>query len=228
MKNNAPIRPPTKNEPPVDWKNVLVLPWMFDDFTRPLYNRHMQHDELWQEFLTNGEAKTDAGYPRSAFENFARVCGGAHVWVWRKPADVIEVLLQKRAVDKPTWGGYWDISAAGHINKGETVLAAATREAKEEINLDINPDNLYLCFSRRLLNEKYSFEELQSIFLYREEGGIDFAFNDGETEDLKWVTLDQLKAAIADETVSEKIVPRGQLYFEPLFQYLEHLASKET
>ena len=38
-------------------------------------------------------------------------------------------------------GGWW-VLPAGHIEQGETAMAAAIREAKEELDIDIAPDDI--------------------------------------------------------------------------------------
>ena len=43
-----------------------------------------------------------------------------------------ELLIQKRAEDKYDWPGYYDLSAGGGVNAGETSYQAAKRECKEE------------------------------------------------------------------------------------------------
>ena len=45
------------------------------------------------------------------------------------------VLLQKRSFGK--WKGYWCLPG-GKVDKGETIIHAAIREAKEESGLDVN------------------------------------------------------------------------------------------
>lgn len=47
-------------------------------------------------------------------------------------------LLQKRAKDMRMYPDCWDISAAGHVDEGETPEQAAKRELREEIGLDID------------------------------------------------------------------------------------------
>lgn len=47
-----------------------------------------------------------------------------------------EYLLQKRAEDMFAWPGFWDSSAAGHVDEGETPEQAAYRELFEEIGID--------------------------------------------------------------------------------------------
>jgi 16S rRNA (adenine1518-N6/adenine1519-N6)-dimethyltransferase len=46
-----------------------------------------------------------------------------------------ELFLQKRALTKDENPGYWDSSAAGHVNSGEDYLASAGRELKEELGI---------------------------------------------------------------------------------------------
>ena len=51
------------------------------------------------------------------------------------------VLLQLRA-NTGYYDDYWAASAAGHIEAGESVVAAAVREASEELGIDIVPADL--------------------------------------------------------------------------------------
>ena len=43
----------------------------------------------------------------------------AHIWVVREKGDKIEVLLQKRAMNKDSFPGRYDTSSAGHIQAGD-------------------------------------------------------------------------------------------------------------
>ena len=62
-----------------------------------------------------------------------------HIWLY---TDKGEVLLQQRAQIKKTFPLYWDVSVAGHVGAGETIIAGAIREVKEEIGLDISETEL--------------------------------------------------------------------------------------
>jgi len=46
-----------------------------------------------------------------------------------------ELFLQKRALTKDENPGYWDSSAAGHVNAGEGYRDSAHRELKEELGI---------------------------------------------------------------------------------------------
>ena len=62
-----------------------------------------------------------------------------HIWPYTPSG---KVLLQKRAPEKDTFPGLWDVSVAGHIHAEETPLEAALREVKEEIGLDLESGSL--------------------------------------------------------------------------------------
>lgn len=62
-----------------------------------------------------------------------------HVWFYTRHK---QVLLQKRAGNKDTFPGLWDVSVAGHILADETPMEGAMREVEEEIGLNILPENL--------------------------------------------------------------------------------------
>jgi 16S rRNA (adenine1518-N6/adenine1519-N6)-dimethyltransferase len=46
-----------------------------------------------------------------------------------------ELFLQKRALTKDENPGYWDSSAAGHVNAGEDYITSAHRELMEELGI---------------------------------------------------------------------------------------------
>lgn len=62
-----------------------------------------------------------------------------HIWLFTSDK---KILLQKRALSKKVYPGLWDISVAGHIAAGETILASAKREISEEIGLEIKEFDL--------------------------------------------------------------------------------------
>jgi isopentenyl-diphosphate Delta-isomerase len=62
-----------------------------------------------------------------------------HIWLFTSNK---KILLQKRSLTKKVFPGLWDISVAGHIAAGETILASAKREILEEIGLEIKESDL--------------------------------------------------------------------------------------
>jgi isopentenyldiphosphate isomerase len=70
-----------------------------------------------------------------------------HCWIVRHNRQ--EVVLQRRALEKDTFGGYWDAAAAGHWRFGETPEEAA-REITEELGLEVSFSELAYRGSERL------------------------------------------------------------------------------
>lgn len=63
----------------------------------------------------------------------------AHVWLYTEQGDI---LLSQRSAKKTICPLIWDVSVAGHIDAGETIVSAAIRETKEEIGLVITEKDL--------------------------------------------------------------------------------------
>jgi 8-oxo-dGTP diphosphatase len=78
-----------------------------------------------------------------------KVVPAAYVFVRREVDGVQEVLLQLRA-GTGYMDGHWAAAAAGHVEAGESVLAAAARETVEELGITIDPSDLLpLCAMHR-------------------------------------------------------------------------------
>lgn len=59
----------------------------------------------------------------------------AHILVFNAFGDLF---LQKRSLDKDINAGLWDSSAAGHVDFGESYDDCATRELREELNIELH------------------------------------------------------------------------------------------
>ena len=73
-----------------------------------------------------------------------------------------KILIQKRKGSK-LWPGYYALPA-GHIDEGENQYDALVREAKEELNIEINPNDILKEYKRYGLFPVY--------FTYRATTGV--------------------------------------------------------
>jgi isopentenyldiphosphate isomerase len=86
-----------------------------------------------------------------------------HLWILNSKG---ELLLQQRSKTKDTNPNLWDISVAGHIEKGQSSIEAALRETKEEIGLVCKAEELEFLF------------EVQNIFIDPHTAVQDHEFQD--------------------------------------------------
>lgn len=52
------------------------------------------------------------------------------------------LLLQKRSATKDTCPGLWDSSVGGHVGAGEDPFVSVLRETREELGIELRPDQL--------------------------------------------------------------------------------------
>lgn len=176
----------------------------------------------WQVFAQNGEPISGDYLLPSEFDGRPdAIRSTAHVWIWRSNElkDTTEVLLQQRAPGVTSAGKY-DISAAGHVDRGETPLRAAVREAKEELGLNVDAQSLVLWFSRRLYRlDKNSF---QNVYLYQSADTQEFVFDVNEVSAVEWVAVADLERFYA-EPDKYNIVPKDDIYVQGLLDGLNRL-----
>ncbi|MBR5939474.1 NUDIX domain-containing protein [Candidatus Saccharibacteria bacterium] len=154
----------------------------------------MHTDELWQIYAPNGEPISGAGW-ESAKDNpeisgFDAIVGVSVVFLYRfNESGVLEFLWQRRSDKVSRYPGYYDISAGGHINLGETLTEAACRECFEEIGAKITADDLK--YVSMIPFNKNRFAWVYAVdWTGREEA---FSFNDEEVSEVRWVPYPEME-----------------------------------
>ena len=174
----------------------------------------MHTDEMWQLYYGNGEPIEGAGW-ESARDNpegdDTEIVGAAVVFLFRVSSDgVLELLWQKRGAGVSRFPGYYDISAGGHVNLGESLVEAAVREAHEEIGAEICPSELNFVSMREQNKNRFALIYAVDWTLKQE----DFKFNDKEVEEVRWVPFD-LTADFVEKYVKPSL-KKDKLTFEAL------------
>ena len=182
-------------------------------------------DEQWQLYDEQGLPLAGKGAGKDDIYGRALLHGAAHVWIWRRTAEGVEILVQKRATNKRTWPGRYDISAAGHIDLGEDPLIAALRETKEEISHDISKADLQLVGVHRCRDMApdgtWTENELRWIYLLELTDDVAFTLIDGEVAALEWQPVEAVREEASSDTGN--FVPHGSVYFGMLFEALDRL-----
>jgi 8-oxo-dGTP pyrophosphatase MutT (NUDIX family) len=99
-----------------------------------------------------------------------------------------EILLHRRQ-NTGYMDGKWDIAGSGHVDEGEHPKAAAVRECKEELGIEVNNDDLtFFYLSHRISKRTY----YDIYFLVNAYLGIPVIMEPEKAADLKWFGLDEL------------------------------------
>ena len=138
-----------------------------------------------------------------------------HVWFYTaSPA----LLLQKRGKLKQTYPELWDVSVAGHVSAGETILEGALREVKEEIGLDIKQTDLRLLDVRKNTNR---FEngiidcEFQHVFLAKLDTAVsNLKIQEVEVDAVRLFSFEELQKCRLQNHPKYSIVPADMRYYQ--------------
>lgn len=132
----------------------------------------------------------------------------AHVWIARRKDGRVQLLLQKRCMNKDSFPGCYDISSAGHIPTGQEYADSALRELKEELGVEIDPDELIPCGRKRLdmqgifHGEPYLDRQISQVYLLwldREESG--FRVQQEEIDSVMWMDFSACKQAVVQMSI---------------------------
>lgn len=119
----------------------------------------------------------------------------AHVWIINKNK---ELLIQKRSSTKKNHPNYWDISGAGHIKAGESVIQGAIRELEEELGIKVTEQDFkFIAIVKSTKNPKNC--EFAYVYLVESNNQIkDYIFEDKEVSEVKYVYFEELEKMVED------------------------------
>jgi isopentenyldiphosphate isomerase len=116
-----------------------------------------------------------------------------HVLVFNRRGDL---LLQKRSVKKDVAPGRWDTSVGGHVDPGETLEEAASREVFEELGIEAASEFLY----SYVHTNPYE-TEMVHTFRCVHEGG--FSFNTDEIDEVRFWSIPEIMEQMDGEALSD-------------------------
>lgn len=138
-----------------------------------------------------------------------------HVWFYTKKG---EILLQQRSHKKAICPLLWDVSVAGHIDAGESMESAAIRETREEIGLEIHPNDLtkiaIYCHEASYFNGTIKDNEFHHIYIAELKVPLtELVPQPSEVEALKLVTIDTFKELAANSSKNMHFVESNIDYY---------------
>ena len=173
-------------------------------------------DELFDVLNDSGE-RTETTKRRGDIHRDGDWHASVHIWIARRRISGMEFLLQKRADDKDSFPDCYDISSAGHVPAGSSVLDSAIRELSEELGIKASPDDLVPIGTHEgnshsiFYGKPFHNHEFSTLYLYTKPVQIkDLVLQKSEIQSVKWFNLNQLMEDIKNNA------PGYCLYYDEL------------
>jgi len=180
----------------------------------------MKGSNEYIDVITPEGTLTGVSKPRGEIHREGIWHRSVHIWVLN---DKEELLIQRRALEKESHPGLWDVSCAGHIESGDSSRQAAVRELKEELGLTIQPEELERIFTIEshfiLNNGTYKDNELVDVYLLRKNINVQaLQLQPEEVESVKMISVESFRKSVLSNDSS--FVPHSKVY-QNLFDYLD-------
>lgn len=139
-----------------------------------------------------------------------------HLWLFTAKG---EILLQQRSHKKLIYPLLWDVSVAGHIDAGESFIAAALRETQEEIGLKLEAENIEhigtFLHESSYANGTIQDNEFHQIFIAELKVPLNSLMpQDDEVEALKLVTLQEFESLLTESKTNSHFVASNSPYYK--------------
>ncbi|XP_026387481.1 nudix hydrolase 3-like [Papaver somniferum] len=156
------------------------------------------------DVLTKTGEKTGITKPRSHVHRDGDYHRAVHVWIYAETTG--ELLVQRRADNKDSYPGLWDISSAGHISAGDSSLISARRELQEELGVTLPNDafELIFVFLHEAVTNNGNFinNEFNDVYLVTTIDPIPleaFTLQETEVSAVKYIKWEEYKSLLAKE-----------------------------
>ncbi len=106
------------------------------------------------------------------------------------------VLLQRRQ-NTGFADGSWDLSCSGHVERGETMTAAAVREAKEELGVNLCAESLR--FAVLVHKRDKEFVYINPYFICTDFDGEPQICEPEKCSEMKWFDIENLPEDLIDD-----------------------------
>jgi len=121
-----------------------------------------------------------------------------------------QILMSKRHPDKPL-GNLWECTG-GSVVSGEDSLMGAIREVKEELGIELNPEE-----GKLIYQETFQVTHNDIWLFYADVEIGDLVFQEEEVVDAKWVTKEEYEEMME----AKELVPKMYDYFNFIFKEIE-------
>lgn len=148
----------------------------------------------------------------------------AHVWLYTKNG---AVLLAQRSASKSICPLLWDVSVAGHVDAGESIIKAAIREVNEEIGLKLLPKDLkkigvFECFQtypNGIIDNEFHHTYLAELKVPVSQ----LIPQIGEVEALKLVSFESFENLLIHIGENNHFIPGNKAYYEMVLNGMKNM-----
>lgn len=185
--------------------------------------------EEYIDIVTKDRKPTGKSAPKSEIHSKGFYHNTVHVWLYTKLG---EILLSQRSAKKVICPLLWDVSVAGHIDAGESMVGAAIREAHEEIGLTIHEKDLenigvFECFQS--YDNGIVDNEFHNTFISELKVDIStLTLQKDEVEAVKLVTLEGFKNLLKHIGSDNHFVASNKLYYEFVLHAITYKLAQNT
>ena len=120
----------------------------------------------------------------------------------------IELLLQKRCMEKDSFPGCYDISSAGHIPAGMDYVPSALRELREELGVTAKEEDLIFCGKKRVTvtsefhEHPYTDRQVCNVYLmWLDREAEDFVVQKEEIDSVMWMEYQACRKVVIENTI---------------------------
>ena len=168
--------------------------------------------EMFDVIDENGN-KTGSIKERGVVHREGALHATAHIWIAREnEKSSYDILLQKRSSIKDSHPGCYDISSAGHICAGDSVLESALRELHEELGIDAKSEHLkefgvqYKNYEGEFYGKPFKDRQRSILYLYSEPlDEKDLVLQESEIESVIWMDYLEALQAIRENAIKHCI-----------------------
>lgn len=136
----------------------------------------------------------------------------SHVWIARKNDTSIEILLQKRCMQKDSHPGCYDISSAGHIPAGSDYITSAVRELREELGIETDEEELINIGTRKIFYKdmfhgcEFVDNQVSKVYIAWKDIDIsDIVIQRSEIEKVIFMDIDECIKCVTDNLIDNCI-----------------------
>jgi 2,3-bisphosphoglycerate-dependent phosphoglycerate mutase len=174
----------------IDWMPYIIeLDFEGDKLVGKYEHCHVEK-EIWDLYDENREllGKDHVRGEQLPIDGYHLV---VHVWIRNSKG---EYLISQRSANRPTHPLMWEC-VGGSVVKGEDSLQGAIREAKEEVGVDLKPENGQVLFTkiRKIIDDKI-FNDIMDVWLFEYDGEVDLGnATTDEVAQVTWMNREQIK-----------------------------------